>query len=107
MTEAESVQSTATCSSIRDVSSVLRDEHIPQFLQIFYKKPDIYSERAKEELYYHLLNHGSKGVMHLENSEMARASNEFLSFDSGLSKLLETDKINSLTYCFCGLNFYF
>lgn len=31
--EAESVQSTATCSSIRDVSSVLRDEYIPRFLR--------------------------------------------------------------------------
>lgn len=47
------------------------------------QKPDIYSERAKEELYYLLLTMEAKALWTFKNSEMARASNEFLSFDSG------------------------
>lgn len=62
----------------------------PNFFEVWWsrlrfcpKKPDIYSERAKEELYHHLLTMEAKALRTFKNSEMARASNEFLSFDSG------------------------
>lgn len=65
--------------------------HPPNFCEVWWsrlrfcpKKPDIYnSKRKKEELYYHLLAMEAKALCTFKNSEMARASNEFLSFDSG------------------------